>query len=100
MQELKNILDEIDDCICDWLSTPTDEFDQGYIKGLRRAKRIIYNNMNEKDINTAGDLISRQALLVDFRNTITENSDTCEWKIECDENGKDISRSVFLEQKK
>lgn len=79
MQELENILEEIDDCICEWLSTPTDKFDQGYIKGLRRAKKIIYKNMNEKDINTAGELISRQALLDDFRNTITENSDTFDW---------------------
>lgn len=79
MQELEKILEEIDDCICEWLSTPTDKFDQGYIKGLRRAKKIIYKNMNEKDINTAGELISRQALLDDFRNTITENSDTFDW---------------------
>lgn len=42
-----------------------------------RAVDIIRKHMNDKTY--IGDLISRQALLDDFRNTITEQSDTMDW---------------------
>lgn len=41
------------------------------------VKEIIRKHMNDKASN--GDLISRQALLDDFRKTITEQSDTMDW---------------------
>ena len=147
MRELEKILEEIDGKIESYKENPRLQVvDICY--GLNIAKRIIRKHMNENDIKNSEDLISRQALLDDFRNTITENSGTfdwlnmiarqrtikkdadwisaeermptkeecknnwfwitigesnnilsilaqCEWEIEYDKNGKDISRSVF-----
>lgn len=56
-------------------------YSQGYEDGTdnfyNATAGIIRKHMNEKV--TTNDLISRQALLDDFRNTITENSDTFDW---------------------
>lgn len=44
------------------------------------VERIIRKHMSGKDADVStNDLISRQALLDDFRHTITENSDTFDW---------------------
>lgn len=48
----------------------------GYVR-MSRVEDIIRKHMNDKPYT--GDLISRQALLDDFRNTITEQSDTMDW---------------------
>ena len=69
MQELEKILEEIDIKIAGSMGKKRE--------GLLEAREIIRKHMNEKV--TANDLISRQALLDDFRNTITENSDTFDW---------------------
>ena len=72
MQELENILKEIE-------KIGNIKF-ASYTKPLITVEdviKIIRKHMNE---NVAtNDLISRQALLDDFRNTITENSDTFDW---------------------
>lgn len=41
-------------------------------------EETIRKHMNDIDVNTT-DLISREALLDDFRHTITEKSDTFDW---------------------
>lgn len=69
MQELAKILEEIDIKIAGSMGKKRE--------GLLEAREIIRKHMNEKV--TTNDLISRQALLDDFRNTITENSDTFDW---------------------
>ena len=69
MQELEKILEEIDIKIAGSMGKKRE--------GLLEAREIIRKHMNEKV--TTNDLISRQALLDDFRNTITENSDTFDW---------------------
>ena len=69
MQELEKILEEIDIKIAGSMGKKRE--------GLLEAREIIRKHMNEKV--TANDLISRQTLLDDFRNTITENSDTFDW---------------------
>lgn len=72
MQELEKILEELEK---EAMNNP--EVGRKQCEGMMRAMNIIRKHMNEKA--TAHDLISRQALLDDFRNTITENSDTFDW---------------------
>ena len=69
MQEIEKILEEIDIKIAGSMGKKRE--------GLLEAREIIRKHMNEKV--TTNDLISRQTLLDDFRNTITENSDTFDW---------------------
>ena len=73
MQELEKILEEIDAHAIEFetFGVSDDYISVGWVK------EIIRKHMNEKV--TTNDLISRQALLDDFRNTITENSDTFDW---------------------
>ena len=73
MRELEKILEEID---AHAIEFETFGISDDYIS-VEWVKEIIRKHMNEKV--TTNDLISRQALLDDFRNTITENSDTFDW---------------------
>lgn len=70
--ELEKILEEI--AKNDYLS----KCFKWYKNGLEEAERIIRKHMDSIDSST-DDLISRQALLEDFRNTITEQSNTLDW---------------------
>ena len=76
MQELEKILEEIEQRVDYYREHATLTY-VDICAGLREAEGIIRKHMNEKV--TTNDLISRQALLDDFRNTITENSDTFDW---------------------
>ena len=72
----EKILEEIEQRISHYRNNATAEC-VDVCAGLREAARIIRKHMNKKASN--GDLISRQALLDDFRKTITEKSDTIDW---------------------
>lgn len=76
MRELEKILEEIEQRVDYYREHATLTY-VDICAGLREAEGIIRKHMNEKV--TTNDLISRQALLDDFRNTITENSDTFDW---------------------
>ncbi|OUN68580.1 hypothetical protein B5G11_12500 [Drancourtella sp. An57] len=78
MQELEKILEEINEIEDEYTNEDHDiMFKLGAAGIAVYIKDIIRKHMNEKV--TTNDLISRQALLDDFRNTITENSDTFDW---------------------
>lgn len=78
MQELEKILEEINEIEDEYTNEDHDiMFKLGAAGIAGDIKGIIRKHMNEKV--TTNDLISRQALLDDFRNTITENSDTFDW---------------------
>ena len=78
MQELEKILEEINEIEDEYTNEDHDiMFKLGAAGIAVDIKDIIRKHMNEKV--TTNDLISRQALLDDFRNTITENSDTFDW---------------------
>lgn len=72
--ELEKILEEIEIAKNDYLS----KCFKWYKNGLEEAEIIIRKHMDGIDSST-DDLISRQALLEDFRNTITEQSSTLDW---------------------
>lgn len=78
MQELEKILEEINEIEDEYTNEDHDiMFKLGAAGIAGDIKDIIRKHMNEKV--TTNDLISRQTLLDDFRNTITENSDTFDW---------------------
>ena len=92
MQELEKILEEIEAEFDKRINTQLkimaglgdDVYRYGYGKSLEAYQQgkllvteIIRKHMNEEA--TTNDLISRQALLDDFRHTITGNSDTFDW---------------------
>lgn len=76
MNVLENILKQIDELKQNYWCDSKERKD-GAMDMSNIIKDIIRKHMNEKV--TTNDLISRQALLDDFRNTITENSDTFDW---------------------
>lgn len=47
MQELEKIMEEIDDTIEDYSGGSADNAFRGFVKGLKRAKRIICKHMND-----------------------------------------------------
>lgn len=47
MQELEKILEEIDNAIEDYSGGSADNGFQGFVKGLKRAKKIIRKHMND-----------------------------------------------------
>lgn len=47
MQELDKILEEIDNAIEDYSGGSADNGFQGFVKGLKRAKKIIRKHMND-----------------------------------------------------
>lgn len=47
MQELDKIMKEIDDAIEDYSGGSADNAFQGFVKGLKRAKKIICKHMND-----------------------------------------------------
>lgn len=73
MQELEKILEEIKA----HRNFASECGNFNVASAFELCVEIIRKHMNEKV--TTNDLISRQALLDDFRNTITENSDTFDW---------------------
>lgn len=78
MQELEKILEEISqEKLKHWDSSERLDTDKLIGRCFDRCIDIIRKHMNEEV--TTNDLISRQALLDDFRHTITENSDTFDW---------------------
>lgn len=77
MQELEKILEEIKEAAI-FMQTMSGYGAMCVSTGA--VERIIRKHMSGKDADVStNDLISRQALLDDFRNTITENSDTFDW---------------------
>lgn len=47
MQEIEKILEEIDDAIEDYSGGSAANGFQGFVKGLKRAKKIIRKHMND-----------------------------------------------------
>lgn len=77
MNELEKILEEIKEAAI-FMQTMSGYGAMCVSTGA--VERIIRKHMSGKDADVStNDLISRQALLDDFRNTITENSDTFDW---------------------
>lgn len=77
MNELEKILEEIKEAAI-FMQTMSGYGAMCVSTGA--VERIIRKHMSGKDADVStNDLISRQALLDDFRHTITENSDTFDW---------------------
>ena len=77
MKELEKILEEIKEAAI-FMQTMSGYGAMCVSTGA--VERIIRKHMSGKDADVStNDLISRQALLDDFRHTITENSDTFDW---------------------
>lgn len=93
---LEQILEEI---VKKSFSVEIREYESESAVLIDDVEDILCKHMNDKDSD--GDLISRQALLEDFRNTITEQSSTLDWldmiarqKVIQVNDGKDINVST------